>query len=306
MSAAAPGYLVSDSIARAVVVALAECESIGVAIVAPPRWEHVLASAAYESVLALDGALGRSMDEVVPGCAAMPDLLDDVARSGMAAFLASVEVGAPAASRRASLALMPLTLGQTTSVLVIAQDVTERFKDSRSLDLSVRLAADLAAGHDLPATIRAATSRAAEALDASRVSIFLANGSGTALEGAFRERDATRAGGGFVVDTCPNVRDAIDAKASVYLRKVDARGAERTWFRSEGIAATLCVPLICARDLLGVMFFDFETAVPEGLLDVGVAKGFADQCASALAVAKANISASALRILWALPTSHQN
>ena len=298
----ASGSAVSDATARAVLLALAECDSIGVAIVAPPRWEHVLASAAYESVLDWEGALGKSIVEIAPACAAMPEILDDVARSGMAAFLASIEVGSRTAGRHASLALLPLTLAETTSVLVIAQDVTERFKEWRSLDLSVRLAADLAAGHDLPGTIHAATSRAAEALDASRVSIFLANRSGTALEGAFRERDATRVSGGFAVDTCPNVRDAIDAGASIYLVKADARGAERAWFRSTGIAATLCVPLICAHEVLGVMFFDFETAVPEARLDVVVAKGLADQCASALAVAKANISASALRVLWALPT----
>jgi hypothetical protein len=84
--------LVADATARAVLRAIVDCESAGIAVLHGPLHLHVVASAAYLRMMGVSSALGMSLFDVVPVEAAPPHLVRSVVSTGESASVGPVLV----------------------------------------------------------------------------------------------------------------------------------------------------------------------------------------------------------------------
>lgn len=274
---------VSDVLARAVLAALLDSASVGVALVRSDDGSHMMASATYERLLGVSGIVGRPLSDVLPASVAPRSILDAVASSGDATTTLLEHAG------KAGTAPIPMHLSFTffrarhvtpdsDGVLVLVQDVSREVHEQRVGELFVTLASDMSAQGDEKASVRSSVAHAARALGADAASIFLLSPDGKRLHGALVGWDWTRTSFVAELENWPNVARAIASNASSYLTAEVAARAEEVWFERRGIKAAICAPMAARGRVLGVLFFDYVKPLV-GQVDLTLAKSVADQCA---------------------------
>jgi hypothetical protein len=273
---------VSDAIARAMLEALLDSPSIGIALVCSKDWSHVMTSAAYERLVAAPAALGRPLYEVLPESIASRAKLEAVVATGDAATTVLERTNAVGASPmpmhvRFTFLAVPRVTPDSDGLLVLAQDVSREVHEQRIGELFVALANDMSAERDETATIRSSVAHASEALGADEASLFLLSPDGARLHGALVGWDWTRTSFVAELEYWPNVRETIAANETSFMTARTARLAEEVWFERRGIKAAICAPMAVDRRVLGVLFFDYST--PPTRVDLRLAKSIADQCA---------------------------
>jgi hypothetical protein len=280
--------IIGDAFARALVDALVDCDALGIALVRGPPWLHVMVNARYQAIVGMTPALGRAVGAILPKTVVPDVLLEDVQRTGVSRTVRDAALhhddGSGEPRAYATFTFLRVTAPDTgdDAVLVLARDVTEEVHERRTANLFVLLAEDIASARDAPGTIRNALRHAVEALDADDASIFLLSADGHRLDGALVGWDWTRTSFAVELEKWPTVQSAIEWQAAVYFCRERAQKAERGWFERRGIAATVCAPMSSSGRVVGVIFFDFVEAPCESNVDLGLAKGVADQCAVVL------------------------
>jgi len=277
---------ISDAAARALVQAIMDAEILGVALLRGPHHAHAMINAKYHDLVGdAPSTLGRPMADVLPADRAPEALIARVlAGKGPAVQtnvpFSTVVSGVPRAR------WVTFTYHAVDepggSVLVLAEDVTERFRERRRAELFVKLVGDLLPSLDDRAAVRSVVTQTQLALGSTASSIFRVTPDGATLYGATGEWDWTRTSFEVPVSQWPTVEAAVTKGQPQYITAAEARFGEHGWFEKRGIVAALCVPLRAAEHAVGVLFFDFDsTRVPEpGSIDF--AQSVAAHCAVAL------------------------
>ena len=273
---------ISDALARAVVDALLDSTSIGVALVRSVDWLHAMTSATYERLVGQIAPPGRPLYDVLPESIAPRATLEAVVATGNAATSVlerTRTVGGspiPVHVRFTFLRVQRVT-PDSDGVLVLAQDISREVHEQRIGELFVALANDMSAERDETASIRSSVAHASDALGADAASIFLLSPDGARLHGALVGWDWTPTSFIAELESWPTVRRAIAGNEASFMTASTARLTEEAWFERRGIKAAICAPVSARGHIVGVIFFDYFAA-PEDV-DLALAKSIADQCA---------------------------
>jgi len=277
---------ISDAAARALVQAIMDAELLGVALLRGSDHAHVLVNAKYHDLVGgAKSTLGRPMADVLPLRNAPQALIARVLVGAGPVVQAnvlfqSVTSGVPRA-RWVTFTYHPVDEPDGT-VLVLAEDVTDRVSERRRAELFVDLVGELLPSLDERAAVRSVVTQMQHALGATASSIFRLTPDGATLQGAIGEWDWTRTSFEVPSREWPTVVAAMTNGRAHYLTAADARLGEVGWFERRGVAAALCIPLTTAEQPVGVLFFDFDSVrVPEpGTIEF--AENVASHCAAAL------------------------
>lgn len=123
---------------------------------------------------------------------------------------------------------------------------------------------------------------ARESAGASAASLFMLDRGGVILRGLVSEWDWTRTSFASDLRDWPTVEQALaDGKASTISRG-NAVAAEAVWFEPRGIECTICVPLRAEDRPIGILFFDFDSQITEGEIDLAFLTDVGRRCGRAL------------------------
>ncbi|HVH41233.1 MAG TPA: GAF domain-containing protein [Labilithrix sp.] len=288
--------MASDALARSVLQALLDTESLGVALLRAGDWNHVLTNRAYDEALSNNApTLDKNFFDIVAPAVVPRSVVEAVVSTGRAVHIAKASVMTRSKQgslvrRYFSMSFLPMRAGTSDvdRVLVLVRDVSTEVHEQRIAELFVLLARDMTAERDEAATIRSSVTHATEALGAATASIFLLAPDEKSLHGALVGWDWTRSSFVANVDEWPNVEGAISKNEACFLTGVAAKKAEEGWFERRGIQAAVCAPMAVGDRVLGVLFFDYPASAPSGV-DLALAKTVADQCALLVERAAAHV-----------------
>jgi hypothetical protein len=278
---------ISDAAARALVQSIMDAELLGVALLRGPDHAHAMINAKYHDLVGdAKSTLGRPMADVLPVHHTPEALIARVLAGHGPVVQANVPFSTVVSGvpRGRWVTFTYHAVDEPGgSVLVLAEDVTERVRDGRRAELFVKLVGDLLPSLDDRAAVRSVVTQTQFALGSSASSIFRITPDGSTLYGAIGEWDWTRTSFEVPLSEWPTVEAAVVKGHPQYLTAAEARLGERGWFEKRGIAAALCLPLHAAEHAVGVLFFDFDSSrIPEPG-SVEFAENVAAHCAAALA-----------------------
>jgi GAF domain-containing protein len=278
---------ISDSAARALVQAVMDAELLGVALVRGPTRVHAMVNAKYQALVGSTECptLGQPIADVLPRERAPEALLVRVLAGHGPVVQREVRFGTPAsgAARPRYVTLTYQAVDEPgESVLVLAEDVTDRVRERERAELFVALVAELLPASDARAVVRSIVARMRIALGATASSMFRVSADGATLQGSIGEWDWTRTSFSVPTRDWPTVEAALASGHARYITAVDARMGEAGWFETRGIASALCVPLRVDEQAVAVIFFDFEVVRLPELGALAFAENVATHCAAAL------------------------
>jgi hypothetical protein len=277
---------ISDAAARALVQAIMDAELLGIALIRGTDHTHAMANAKYQALVGdEESVVGRVLDDLMPmnraPAALIARVLDGSGPVVQREVLFSGFAAGTLRSRWVTLTYQRVDEPEP-SVLVLADDVTDRVRERGRAELFVKLVGELSATLDDRAVVRSIVTQTQHALGATASSIFRVSADGKMLHGAVGSWDWTRTSFEVPLEEWPTVQRAVDGQRALFITATDARRAELGWFETRGITAALCVPLRTADRVTGVFFFDFDVLRAPEPSAVQFAENVATHCAAAL------------------------
>jgi PAS domain S-box-containing protein len=180
--------------------------------------------------------------------------------------------------------------GQVVGAVVAWHDVTERERARADLadarhraEALASMVMDINAGRELGEIFGAVLTRMAAVLGGDDGSLYLIAPDGRRLHGAHELTPRRRVGKAFDLEELADSRRALATRRPVYVTQTAARGLEAEWLATEGISASLIVPLLADRRLVGLIYVNFRgVARAPSESDLAFATVFAGQCALAI------------------------
>lgn len=258
---------------------------LGVAVLRGPSHVHVAANAKYEKLVGTAPTYGRPLRDVL-GSSVVPEvvLAGVLDGSGPASVREVIRAGDVALKpQRATFTFYRIDT-DPTSLLVIARDMTDIVHARDRQRLFNSLTSELLSSLEPRVAVRSVVTQAERALGARTSSVFVIDADdGRTLRGGEHEWDWTRTSFGVSLDEWPTVSAILASGTARFITLAEATLAERGWFETRGIVATLCVPLRALGASIGVLFFDFDATTPLPIANVDFATDIGAHCAAALA-----------------------